>query len=138
MSLFKCATDSSENPWGFAKPNLRSFSQLNSTRGGGKGGGAYRRRDCSGEVTEGVGEVMTVTPMCESSPGMVRVGLSTCADGGAHRRRGLRPNQDGRVQLNWSVSFTRCKGRHGCEELKNGSPDSLVYARWRATEVRRR
>jgi hypothetical protein len=40
-SLFKCATDSSENPCGFAKPNPRSFSQLNSTRGGGKGGRAY-------------------------------------------------------------------------------------------------
>jgi hypothetical protein len=38
-SLFKCAPDSSETPWGFAKPNPRSFSQLNSTRGGGKAEG---------------------------------------------------------------------------------------------------
>jgi hypothetical protein len=90
-SLFKCANDSSKTPWGFAKPNPRSFSQSNSTRGGGKGRGAYRRRDCSGEVVEGVGEVVTVTPICGSSPGIVRVGRSTCAGGGAHRRRGLRP-----------------------------------------------
>ena len=73
-SLFKCATDSSKNPLGFAKPNPRSFSKLNSTHGGGKGRGAYRRRDCSGEVVEGVGEVVTVTPMCGSSPGIVGVG----------------------------------------------------------------
>jgi hypothetical protein len=85
-SLFKCATDNSETPWGFAKPNSRSFSQLNSTRGRGKGGESYRRRDCSGDVAEGVGEVVTVTPMCGSSPGMVGVSRSTCAGGGARRR----------------------------------------------------
>jgi hypothetical protein len=136
-SLFKYATNSSENPWGFAKLNLRSFSQLNCTRGGGKGVGAYRRRDCSGEVVEGVGEVMTVTPMCGLSPGMVGVGRSTCVGGGARRWRGLRPIQGGRVRLNRSVSFTRGPGRHRREELKNDSPDSSVYAWWRATEVRR-
>jgi hypothetical protein len=113
-----------------------SFSQLNSTHGGGKGGGAYQRRDCSSEVVEGVGEVVTVTPVCGSSLGMVGVGRSTCAGGGAHRRRGLRPIQGGRVQLNWSVSFTRDQGRRRREELKNGLPNSSVYARWRATEVR--
>jgi hypothetical protein len=90
-SLFTCATDISENPLDFTKPNPRSFSQLNSTRGGGKDRGAYRRRDCSGEVVEGVGEVMTGTQMCGSSPGIVGVGRSTCAGGGARRRRGLRP-----------------------------------------------
>jgi hypothetical protein len=126
-----------KTPWGFTKPNPRSFPQLNSAHGGGKGGGAYRRRGCSGEVVEGVGEVVTVTSMCGSSPGMVRVGQSTCAGGGARRRRGLQPIQGCRVQLNRSASFTRCQGRHGCEELKNGSPDSSVYVRWRATEVRR-
>jgi hypothetical protein len=103
-SLFKCATDSSENTLGFAKPNPWSFSQLNNTRDR----GAYWRRDCSGEVVEGVGEDVTVTPMCRSSPGMVGVGRSTCAGGGARRRRGLRPIQDCRVQFNWSVGFTRC------------------------------
>jgi hypothetical protein len=88
-------------------------------------------------VAEGVGEVVTVTPMCGSSPGMVGVGRSTCTGGGARRRRGLQPIQGGRVQLNWLVSSTRGQGRHGCEELKNGSPDCSVYARLRATEVRR-
>jgi hypothetical protein len=83
--LFKCVTDSSENPLGSTKPNLRSFPQFNSSRGGGKGGGAYRRRDCSGEVVEGVGAVPRVTMMCGSPSGMVRVGRSTCAGGGARR-----------------------------------------------------
>jgi hypothetical protein len=80
----------------------------NSNLGGEKGRGAYRRRDCSGEVVEGVGEVVTVTLMCGSSPGVVGVGRSTCAGGRARRQRGLRPIQGGRVQSNWSVSFTRC------------------------------
>jgi hypothetical protein len=35
------------------------------------------------------------------------------------------------------VSFTRGQGRHRREELKNGSPDSSVYARRQAVEVRR-
>jgi hypothetical protein len=137
-SLFTCATDISENPLGFTKPNPRSFSQLNSTRGGGKGGGAYRWRDCSGEVVKGIGEVVMVTPMCGSSQGIVGVGRSTCAGGVARRRRGLRPILGDRVQLNRSVSFTRYQGRHGREELKNGSPNSSVYAWWRVAEVRRR
>jgi hypothetical protein len=63
--------------------------KLNSTHGGGKGGGAYQRRDCSGEVAEGVGEVMRVTTMCGSPSGMVGVGRSTCAGGGARRRLGV-------------------------------------------------
>jgi hypothetical protein len=54
-----------------------------------KGGGAYWRRDCSGEVVKGVGEVLTVMSMCGSSPAMVGVGRSTCAGGRARRRRGL-------------------------------------------------
>jgi hypothetical protein len=102
-----------------------------------KGGGAYRRRDCSGEVVEGVGEVLTVTPMCGSSLVMVGVGRSTRVGGGARRWRGLRPNQGGTVQLNWSVSFTKDQERHRHEELKNGSPDSSVHERWWAAEVRR-
>jgi hypothetical protein len=32
-------------------------------------GGAYRRRDCSSEVVEGVGEVLRVTSMCGSLSG---------------------------------------------------------------------
>jgi hypothetical protein len=72
-----------------------------------RGGGAYRRRDCSGEVVEGVGEVLRVTAMCGLPLGMVGVGRSTCAGGGAHRRRGDRPNQGTIGQSNGSVSFTR-------------------------------
>jgi hypothetical protein len=126
-----------KTPWSSTKPNLRSFPQLNSSRGGGKGGGAYRRRDCSGEVVEGVGEVLRVTMMCGSPSGMVGVGRSTCASGGAHRRRGVRPIQSTIDQSNGSESFTRDQGRCVCEELKNDSPDCSVYARRWATEVRR-
>jgi hypothetical protein len=72
-----------------------------------KGGGAYRRRDCSGEVVEGVGEVLTVTPMCGSSPAMVEVGRSTCAGGQARRRRGFRPAHGAIVQLVSSGGSTR-------------------------------
>jgi hypothetical protein len=46
-----------------------------------RGGGAYGQQDCSGEVVKGVGEVLTVTPMCGSSPVMVGVGRSTRAGG---------------------------------------------------------
>jgi hypothetical protein len=86
-------------------------------------------------VVEGVEEVLTVTPMCGSSSVMFGVGQSTRVGGGAHPRRGLRPNQGGKVQLNWSVSSIRGQGRHGYEELENGSPDCSVYARLWATEV---
>jgi hypothetical protein len=102
-----------------------------------RGGGAYRRRDCSGEVVEGVGEVLRVMAMCGSPSGMVGVGRSTCAGGGAHRQRGVRPNQGTISQSNGSVSFTRNQGRHVCMESENDSPDCLVYMRRRATEVRR-
>jgi hypothetical protein len=101
-----------------------------------KGGGAYRRRDCFGEVVEGVGEVLTVASMCGSSPAMVRVGRSTCAGGRAHPRRGHQPIQGGIVQLNGSESFTRGQGRHRREELENGSPDISVHGWWRVIEVR--
>jgi hypothetical protein len=121
--------------WKFKKPpgvplNLTRgpFPKSNSTRGGGKGGGAYRRRDCSSEVAEGVGEVLRVTTMCGSPSGMVGVGLSTCAGRGARRRRGVRPIQGTIDQLNRSESFTRDQGRCVCEELKNGSPDCSVCA----------
>jgi hypothetical protein len=81
--------------------------KLNSTHDGGKGGGAYRRRDCSDEVAEGVGEVLRVTAMCGSLSGMVGVGRSTCAGGGARRRRGVRPIQGTIDQSYGSESFTR-------------------------------
>jgi hypothetical protein len=124
-----------KTPWGSTKPNPRSFPQLNSSRDGGKGGRAYRRRDCSGEVVEGVGEVLRVTAMCWSPSRMVGVGRSTCAGGGARRRRGVRPIQGTIDQSNRSESFTRDQGRCVCKELKNDSPDCSVYTRRRATEV---
>jgi hypothetical protein len=75
--------------------------------------------------------------MCGSPSGMVRVGLSTCAGGGARRRRGVPPIQGIIDQSNGSESFTRDQGRCVREELKNDSPDCSVYACRRAAEVRR-
>jgi hypothetical protein len=69
---------------------------------------------------------------------VVGVGRSTRAGRGARRRRGIWPNQSGTVQLNGSGSFTRDQGSYVREEFENGSPDCSVYARSRATEVRRR
>jgi hypothetical protein len=88
-------------------------SNLNSNRGVRKGGGAYRRRDCSGEVVEDVGEVSGITAMCGLPSGMVGVGRSTCAGGDARRRRGVRPTHIAIVQLNGSESFTGCQGSVG-------------------------
>jgi hypothetical protein len=102
-----------------------------------RGGGAYRRRDCSGEVVEGIGEVRRVTAMCGSPSGMVRVGRPTSAGGGARRRRGVWPNQGTIGQSNGPGSFTRDQGRRVHDEFENDSPDGSVYARRRATEVRR-
>jgi hypothetical protein len=87
-------------------------------------------------VVEDVEEVSGVTAMCGSLSGMVGVGRSTCAGGDARRRRGVRPTHGVIVQLNESESFTREQGRGVREELKNGSPESLVHACRRATEVR--
>jgi hypothetical protein len=75
--------------------------------------------------------------MCGSPPGMVGVGRSTCAGGGARRRRGVQPNQGDTVQSNGSGSFTRDQGRRVREEFENDSPDCSVYARRRVTKVRR-
>jgi hypothetical protein len=127
-----------KTPWGFTKPNLRSFPQLNSARGGGKGRGAYRRRDCSGEVVEDIGEVATVTMVCGPSPGMVGVGRSTCAGKGARRRRGIRPAYGEIAQSSESRGFTGGQGSRRRKELKNGPLGSSIYVRWRAAEVRRR
>jgi hypothetical protein len=102
-----------------------------------RGEGAYRRRDCSSEVVEGVGEVLRVTVMCGLSSGMVGVDRSTCAGGDARRRRGIRPAHGAIVQVNQSVSFTRGQEGQGCKELENGSPDCLAHARWWMAKVRR-
>jgi hypothetical protein len=102
-----------------------------------KGGGAYRRRGCSGEGSGEVRGSLAITSRCGSSAVVVGVRRSARACGGARRRRGIRPNQGGTVQLNGSGSFTRGQGRHVRGEFENGSPDCPVYARLRATEVRR-
>jgi hypothetical protein len=125
-----------KTPWVLLILTRGPSPNLNSNRGGRKGGGAYRQRDCSGEVVEDVGEVSGITAMRGSPSGMVGVGRSTCAGGDARRRRGVRPTHSVIVQLNGSESFTREQGRGVREELKNGSPESLVHACRRATEVR--
>jgi hypothetical protein len=75
--------------------------------------------------------------MCGSPSGMVGVGRSTCAGGGARRRRGVQPIHGTIDQSNGSESFTGDQGRCVREELKNSSPDCSVYVRRRAVEVRR-
>jgi hypothetical protein len=87
-------------------------------------------------VVENVGEVSGIAAMCGLPSGMVGVGRSTCAGGGARRRRGVRPAHGAIGQLNGSESFTREQGRGVREELKNGSLESLVHACRQATEVR--
>jgi hypothetical protein len=125
-----------KTPWILLILTRGPSPNLNSTSGGRKGGGAYRRRDCSDEVAEGVGEVLRVTAMCGLPSGMVGVGRSTCAGGEARRQRGVRPIQGTIDQSNGSENFTRDQGRGVREELKNGSPDCSVYTRRRAAEVR--
>jgi hypothetical protein len=85
--------------WGNPKSNPRSFPYWNSAHGGGKGGGAYRRRDSSGEVFREVGEVMAVTSRYGSASEVVGVGWSTCAGGGVRRRRVFRPAHGETIQL---------------------------------------
>jgi hypothetical protein len=119
------------------KSNPRSFPKGTVVAEEERGEGAYQRRDCSGEVVEGVGEVLRITKMCGSPSGLVGVGRSTCAGGGARRRRGVWPNQGTIGQSNGSGSFTRDQGRCVCKESENDSPDCSVYERRRATEVRR-
>jgi hypothetical protein len=102
-----------------------------------KGGGAYRRRGCS---IEGSGEVrgsLAIMSRYGSLAMVVGVGRSACAGGGACRWRGIWPAHGAIVQSNGSWSFTRDQGRYAHEEFENGSPDCSVYARPRATEVRR-
>jgi hypothetical protein len=135
--LFKWVTDIAENPRVLLILTRGPSPNLNSNRGERKGGGAYRRRDCSGEVVEDVAEVSGITAMCGSLSGMVGVGRSTCAGGDARRRRGVRPTHGAIVQLNGSESFTRCQGRCGCKELDEDSLVSSVHVRRRKTEVRR-
>jgi hypothetical protein len=85
-----------------------------------KGGGAYRWRGCSGEGSGEVRGSLAITSRCGSSVVVVEVGWSTCAGGGARRRRGIWPAHGAIVQLNGSGSFTRGQGRHVREEFENG------------------
>jgi hypothetical protein len=101
-----------------------------------KGGGAHRRRGCSGEGSGEVQESLVITSRCGSPAMVVGGGRSTRTDGGARRRRGVRPNQGTIDQLNGSGSFTRDQRRCVREEFENGSPDCSLHARPRATEVR--
>jgi hypothetical protein len=96
-----------KTPWGNSKSNSWSFPYWNSTRGEGKGGGAYRQRDSSGEVSREVGEVTAVTLRYESSSKVVGVGRSTCTDGGVRQRRVLWPAHGDIVQLVGSGGLTR-------------------------------
>jgi hypothetical protein len=102
-----------------------------------KGGGAYRRRGCSGEGSGEVRGSLAITSRCESSAVVVGVGRSACVGGGARRRWGIWPAHGAIVWLNGSGSFTRGHGRYVHEEFENGSPEFSVYAWLRATEVRR-
>jgi hypothetical protein len=85
-----------------------------------KGGGAYWRRGCSGEGSGEVRGSLAITSRYGSSAVVVGVGWSTCAGGGARRRRGIRPAHGAIVQLNGTGSFTRGQGRHAREEFENG------------------
>jgi hypothetical protein len=87
-----------------------------------------------------LGEVrgsLAITSRCRLSVVVVGVGRSACAGGGARRRRLIWSAHDAIVQLNGSGSFTKGQGRCVCKEFENGSPDCSVYARLRATKVRR-
>jgi hypothetical protein len=126
-----------KTPLGFANSNPQSFPNGTVAMEEERGGGAYRRRDCSSEVVEDVGEVLRVTVMCGSPSGMVGVGRSTCAGRDARRRREIWPAHGAIVQVNRLESFARGQEGQGCTELENGSPDCSAHVRRRATEVRR-
>jgi hypothetical protein len=107
--------------WGNPKSNPWSFPYWNSTRGRGKGGGAYRRRDSSGEASREVEEVTAVTLRYGSASEVVEVGRSTCAGRGVHQRRVLRPAHGEIVQLVGSGGLTKWHRGSTREELENGA-----------------
>jgi hypothetical protein len=76
-----------------------------------KGGGAYRKRGCSGEGSGEVRGSLAITSRYGSSAMVVGGDRSTCAGGGAHRRRGIQPAHGAIIRLNGSGSFTRDQGR---------------------------
>jgi hypothetical protein len=75
-----------KTPWGKSKSNMWSYPYWNSTLGGEKGGGAYRRRDSSGEVSRDVGEVTAIMSRYGPVSEIAGVGQSSCAGGGVRRR----------------------------------------------------
>ena len=101
-----------------------------------KGGGAYRRRSCSGEGSGEVRGSLAITSRYGSLAVVVEVCWSECVGGGARRRRGIRPAHGAIIRLNGSGNFTRDQGRCVREEFENGSPNCSVYTRPRATKVR--
>ena len=76
-----------------------------------------------------VGEVTAVTSVCGSVLEMVGVGWSSRAGKGARRLRGFRSNHGGIAQSSELGSLTGCQGSRRRKELKNGSPECLVYER---------
>jgi hypothetical protein len=78
-----------------------------------------------------------VTPMCGSSPGMVGVGRSTCADAWVRRRRVFRPPHGAIVQLVSSGGLTRGHRGDTRKEFENGAETYPVHVRRWAEEVRR-
>jgi predicted dehydrogenase len=122
-------------PWGNPKSNPRSFPYRNSTHGGGKGGGAYRRWDSSGEASREVGEVTAVTLRYGSASEVVGVGWSTCAGGGVRQRQVLWPAHGEIVQLVGSGGLTKWRRGGTREELENGAETYPVHVRRWAEEV---
>jgi hypothetical protein len=123
-----------KTPWGNHKSNLRFFPYGNSTRGRGKGGGAYRRWDSSGEASREVGEVTAVTSRHGSVSEVVGVCRSTCTGGGVRRRRVLRPAHGEIFQLVGSGGLTMWRRGSIREELENGVETYPVHIRWWAEE----
>jgi hypothetical protein len=80
-------------------------------------------------VAEGVGEVVMVMSMCESSPGMVGVGRSTCAGWGARRRRVFRSAHGAIVQLVGLGGLTRLHRGGTWKEFENGAETYPVHVR---------
>jgi hypothetical protein len=72
-----------------------------------RGRGAYRRRDSSGEVVDGVGEVAAITSRYWSASEVVGVGQSTRTGRGVCRRRVFRPAHGKIVQLVGLGGLTR-------------------------------
>jgi hypothetical protein len=126
-----------KTPWGKFKSNSRSYPYWNSTRGGEKGDGAYRRRNSSGEVSKEVGEVIAVTSRYGSALEMAGVGQSSCVGKRVRRRWVIRPAHGGMVQSVGSESFTKWRRGGLHEELENGAVTYPVHDRLWAEEVRR-